>query len=192
MRTFLAVPLPLAAQAHLESFYDAARRNGAGVTWVSPRNMHVTLRFLGETPKARLDDLEPVFREKLSRFDAVRVSATGWSAFPTPDRPRVFFMPVTQGAEVLARLAACVDEIAVSAGFRPADHSFHPHLTLGRVQKGKKVNFPETLRTFLPELSWLVASVEWIESRLTPKGAVYRRIADFPLSLQNKLQEVSP
>jgi 2'-5' RNA ligase len=155
------------------------------VKWVAPENLHVTLLFLGDTPEEKV----PVLQEALA---AVSVSATpfeaavgGWSGFPNSRRPEVFFSPLTQGGEAVARLAGAVSGSLRKAGFAGDEKKFHAHLTLGRMRRGQDereaVQFLQR-ESFVLSGAWRVDRFLLFQSRLSPEGAHYSVLGEFLLA----------
>jgi PncC family amidohydrolase len=57
MRLFVAVHLSQEIRDGLASLQDRLRRAQADVSWVKPANLHITLKFLGETEPKRLESI---------------------------------------------------------------------------------------------------------------------------------------
>ena len=58
MRLFIACPLPADVKAALGEIEDVLRGKGGSVKWVAPKNMHLTIRFLGDTDEKLLPDIK--------------------------------------------------------------------------------------------------------------------------------------
>ena len=63
MRLFVAVHLPQEIRERLALVQERLRRAQADVSWVKPANLHITLKFLGETEPKRLERIGPVLAE---------------------------------------------------------------------------------------------------------------------------------
>ena len=106
IRAFVAVDLPEEARAALGEVGAALAgwvARGA-VKWVRPELMHLTLRFLGDTPF----DRRPAVQAALDAVAAAHVPfdlhLTGVGCFPNPRRPRVVWVGL--GGDEAALLAA--------------------------------------------------------------------------------------
>jgi RNA 2',3'-cyclic 3'-phosphodiesterase len=148
---------------------------------------HLTLRFLGEVPSERVPSivtaLEPVARET-APFDLV---LDGVGAFPSRSNPRVVWVGATAGRteadELAQRIALALTE---APGTRERE-SFVPHLTLFRVRSSQLRRRAIDLLngTEPPPGPRTVRVTEFVlkESTLTPRGAIHRTLATFPLAL---------
>ncbi|MDX1687113.1 MAG: RNA 2',3'-cyclic phosphodiesterase [Candidatus Promineifilaceae bacterium] len=174
IRTFIAVTLPDDVSEALGAVSQelAPQVPEKSVKWVTPERIHLTLRFLGDTPVDKLDDVA----SGLDRVAAGRAPFTlhldQLGCFPNERRPRVIWVGVRGATEEVAALKEAIDEMLDPLGWEPERRSFHPHLTLGRVKRNHR-------QVALPWGSPVVSrpipvdAVHLIESRLRPEGPVY-------------------
>lgn len=140
-RTFFALTLPGKLRARLIEEEERLSAGGARVAWVPLENFHVTLKFVGEV----LDrDLEGVMRAGATAFagaKAMHLVAVGLAGTPSMEELRVVQCGVrgvgaadeSQLHALRGRLEAALEPF----GWRPERGSWSPHITLGRVRKGK-------------------------------------------------------
>jgi RNA 2',3'-cyclic 3'-phosphodiesterase len=176
MRLFIAVPIPQAVTTHLADVIRALRKPDDGIKWVEPHNIHLTIRFLGETS----ENLVPAIRtemlavaDSIQRFDC---KLGGVEAFPNLHRPRVIWVGLDGGTNALIRAAAQLELRMRSLGFAPEAKPFKPHLTIGRVREGAP---PVTITTDKISLIKPVEPVRLdrmilFQSTLTPQGPNYK------------------
>jgi 2'-5' RNA ligase len=134
-RLFVAVPIAETARAAIEAIVEpirAAEPAGRGVRWVRLDGLHVTLRFLGPTSEARLEDLAGAVRAAAASSGPFDVRIHGAGAFPSAGRPRTIWLAIHDGGDELAELAAALDTALVRAGWPPVERPFRAHLTLAR------------------------------------------------------------
>jgi len=189
IRAFIAVPLPspllekmAALQRQLEK--QAPPRS---VRWVHTEGIHLTLKFLGDTPTDKLPDIKQalaaVARNALTC--TFRVGELG--CFPNPRRPRVVWVGVQEPTGRLAALQDAVEEVMAPLGYPPEGRGFTPHLTLGRVQQrashSDAARIGEVVsRTTVGLLAEVSADLfALIRSVLKPTGAEYTSLEEFPL-----------
>ena len=133
MRLFTGIDLP----DHVVNVFErllAHFRPAAHLKWVPAYNLHLTCRFIGEWPEARLDELKDALREVGPRA-GFRVALRGLGWFPNPRRPRVFWTGVDAAPE-LPQLARDIDVALQAVGLGPeAERAFTPHLTLARIKQ---------------------------------------------------------
>jgi RNA 2',3'-cyclic 3'-phosphodiesterase len=133
MRLFTAIEIPGEIKTRLEAFIDRLRPT-AKLAWSPVENLHITTRFIGEWPEARLDEI-PAALASLpphgtdSGTIEIAIRGVGW--FPGPRNPRVLFAGI-EARPGLRALADETDRALTGLGIPAQDREFHPHLTLAR------------------------------------------------------------
>jgi 2'-5' RNA ligase len=178
-RIFFALTLPEAVRDRLERLQSRFGLAPGVVKWVEKRNLHLTLQFIGEVSEEKVLKMLGDAASAASMTDRFDLEIRGAGAFPGASRPRVLWAGVG-GGENQTRLLA--EELARRLGIVP-DKPFSPHITLGRVREGCKVQISDAL---CRERDYCAGTVPverlvCFESTLTPKGPVYREIAVFYL-----------
>lgn len=152
--------------------------------WTNPENIHLTLKFLGNTEDALISRLSETISSLVKPLFPFEVEARGVGFYPAPELPRIFWCGFDpQSAEVLALLQQAIERDLGELGFAPNDRPFHPHLTLGRVKSRANPDFASFAakhenRSFGKSY---VKDFVLYESILTPSGPVYQVIERFTL-----------
>lgn len=179
MRTFIAIfPPPEVQEEMLRAARSTCRQSG--LRWIRPENVHLTLKFLGETPDDSLAGI-PDALNSLSKLHApFEVEPRGLGAFPSPRRARILWAGVGKGSEALRALAKDVEDALDPLGFERDGRPYVPHATLGRA-KGRplKLELPEERDPVAP--CFLASRIALVESVLRRDGVVYEPRATFPL-----------
>jgi len=165
-RLFIALPVDEAVRSAAAKLIAELEKTGADYKWVAPRNLHLTLRFFGETPLERIPELEALLKAAARRppFELV---FSGLGAFSSWDDPKVVWLGVSQGARDLAELAA-----ALGAG--EEGRPFAAHLTIGRRRgRGDIEKLKEAVAAGAPELRQQADRIALFESRSGSHGPVY-------------------
>ena len=177
VRTFFAVRVP---ECHFTSdLLEGLRGAGENVKVVDGANLHITLKFLGETPEKDLDAISNKIREDVTTppFD-MTVKGTGY--FRRKSAPSALWAGVEDGG-MMSQLASQVDDITGCFGFEKERRKFKPHLTLARVKQGKA----EISLSILDEYrnrefqKFTVDRFHFVKSTLTPQGPIYEDINTF-------------
>jgi len=184
MRLFVAVHLPEQITARLGAVQDQLRSAQADVSWVRPGNIHLTLKFLGETETARLEDIRAALTAAARGSEPFAFELRGLGSFGGRV-PRVVWVGVERGAEPVTRLAEQIEAGLARLGFPREKRGFTAHLTLGRARSPRNA---ERLLSALAE--WrregfgdvTVAEFLLMESRLDPRGSIYTVLQPFPLA----------
>jgi len=155
-------------------------KTGADLKLVEPKNIHITLRFLGNiTPNTA----EKIFEEmKKIQFIPFNVKICGTGAFPNPRYPRVVWAGITEGADQLRSIFNQLEPRLQGLGFSPDPKGFSPHLTIARVKSGR--NKTELARFLNENASYEFGTVHadclrLKRSDLTPKGPIYSTLKEF-------------
>lgn len=147
----------------------------ARVRRVAERNLHLTLKFLGDVEDARIPGLIQALAaasERVTTFDLV-VERVG--SFPERGAPRVLWAGCDGGA-MLTRLHDQVETACERAGFPREERAFHPHVTLGRVTGCCRVPLLAAVPLERPFGRCRVDRVLLMESMLDPGGAIHREL----------------
>lgn len=188
-RLFIAVDLPDQVRGVLSEARNAIPQGiDRAVRWANPEAVHITLRFLGDVHRSRVQELADMVRDAAERSGTFRLSLGEPGGFPGLSRPRVLWIGIEGETERLKRLQARVEGCAVRAGFESEQRKFRPHLTVGRVRKdATSREASDAGRAFRdiplpsPRPDFPVTEVVLFRSHLGPRGATYERLATCPL-----------
>jgi len=192
MRLFVALDIDPSIRGRIAHFMDGVGGFAPDARWVSAESLHVTLKFIGEWPAERLDELKRSLVGVRGQPAEITFSGTGF--FPTPKSARVFWIGIQAGPE-LASLAGAVDAATSALGVESEKRAFAPHLTLARTGSGRpqRVSSDRTSPSFrrlqeklaaMPAPAFGTMSPREFflyESKLSPKGAVYTKLQGFLL-----------
>jgi 2'-5' RNA ligase len=191
MRLFVAVDLDEPRRlAAARASAELARRLGAqglgrAVKWVEPRNLHLTVRFIGEADEVRAARIQQALAPPLLT-PAFMLALGGLGVFPPRGSPRVLWMGVVQGASALADLHDEVEGRLQAIGESPEARGFSAHLTLARLKELDRAQ-GETVRRVLHDQrvdpgACQVGAVTLYQSRLAPGGPTYTPLSRSPLA----------
>ncbi len=176
VRTFIAVDVESSEiLGKLARVRDYIASSQADLKPVSVENMHITLRFIGEVPLAKVQEICEALQRSV-KFRPFTMRIEGIGAFPNVHRPRVIWAGVTTGALELTKLAREVDEALRKAGIPPSEERFTPHITLHRVKSLRNISsllkhIDSVINEFFGEV--LVDKVKVKRSILTSSGPIY-------------------
>ncbi len=185
MRLFTGISIPAEVLRNLSGLLDILRP-AAQLRWSPVYNLHITTRFIGEWPEARLPELIQALQPLAARAPIpFSISGLGW--MPNPHSPRILFAAVRAG-DPLSSLAAETDDILAALGSPKENRTYRPHLTLARINDAATPlhNLRQTIAkleqtTFgeftAPEFSLYL-------SKPGPAGSIYTQLADIRFSKQ--------
>ena len=185
IRSFIAIELNESINAALTDLQEQlkAKVPRGSVRWVRPEGIHLTLKFLGNVPANRIEEIERALIQACAGVPSFSFSVGGLGCFPNPRRPRVVWVGVQEETGTLARLQRAIENGMEKLGFAPEGRKFDPHLTLGRTQRRASPGDVRRLgqlveETNIGELGQMEARVvSLIRSDLRPTGAVYTQLA---------------
>jgi 2'-5' RNA ligase len=145
-RLFIAIELPRALK---REFIDLARsfrpREHERVRWIEQDAMHLTLKFLGDTPVDRVPDIKKSLEQAASSTGkfSIKIGRTG--CFPSFRDPRICWVGLSGELRRLEQLQGRVEGGLVALGFDSEDRKFKPHVTVGRTRPGIRGRFAEDI-----------------------------------------------
>lgn len=136
IRTFIAVEVSAEVRGRADLLVNRLSRTGIKATWVKPENMHLTLKFLGDTDETLIPDVCRRVAEATKTYPAFQANFAGAGAFPSIDRPRAVWLGVTDGAQQLVDVQGSIEESLLDLRIPRERRRFKPHLTIGRIREG--------------------------------------------------------
>jgi 2'-5' RNA ligase len=190
MRLFIGIEIEPGIRHKIVKFVEGVRNFAPDVRWVSPESFHVTVKFLGETSK--FEDIKKTLEQIKGEPTQINFRGTGY--FPSHKSGRVFWAGM-HADEHLARLQHAIDLAAEALGFEREKGPYRPHLTLARAGSGRpskmrgdrENNKFQVLQEKIsalpaPDFGTMTAHEFFLyESKLSPRGAQYSKIARFAL-----------
>jgi 2'-5' RNA ligase len=176
VRLFLAVNLPEAEIPRLTHALQSLPVGDLPVRWVASNSLHITMKFLGEVPTARLSAVAEALQQGCAGAAAVDVAISGLSAFPSLARPNIFWVGVQAGPQ-LAELHGRIQRSFVPLGFEAETRAFKPHITVARVRKDGRIRDRQAMdrikAAFDYKMEFRAKSVDLMRSHLGRGGARY-------------------
>jgi 2'-5' RNA ligase len=183
-RAFIAVEmgeLPELRQLHSE-----LKKLEPGMKAVDLGQLHVTLKFLGDTEESLVPKLDEVMRSATGGIAPFIVRLHGSGTFPQKGNARVVWVGL-EGTEPLAIIASRLEGSLRELGFEPEGRAFQPHLTLARVKDPRASTPAITLAENYATADFGSVNVDRIllkKSVLGPKGPTYTTVITSPLACQ--------
>ena len=177
MRLFVAVPLPLEVRERLAGLCAGLPR----ARWVGPRNMHITLRFIGEVDRVAAEDADAALAQV--RHQAFDLGFAGVGHFGSGRRVRSVWAGV-KGSDALVHLRHKVESALVRAGHDPEQRKFHPHVTLARLKNtpAARVGDYAAAHGGFSVPPFRLERFTLFESRRGNERMHYEALADYPLA----------
>jgi 2'-5' RNA ligase len=136
IRTFVAVNIGSATCDCAAELIDQLRAAGADARWVDPKNLHVTLKFLGDVDAREIHEVCRAVEGAVAEAAPFELEIRGTGAFPNAKRPRTVWLGVGAGVQEMVELNRRIEPPLEKLGYRKEARRYQPHLTIGRIRRG--------------------------------------------------------
>jgi 2'-5' RNA ligase len=184
IRLFIAIPIDTSLKKKFNNLTSELKTFSADIKWVEEENFHITLKFLGETPGDKLQQIIAQCEKPISKIETFNMNFKGIGAFPNLRYPKVIWIGISEGHKQLIELANSIEEPLQILNFPKEKRPCSPHLTLGRVRSPKGlINLTNELKklSVFEGGSMKVSEVHLMKSVLTKKGPIYSIMNQFKL-----------
>lgn len=185
LRLFIAVDVDIQSIRHIQesssllNLLDELRRCGNNLRVVRPCNLHITLKFLGDTSAALLPIICRAIEESTAGTSVFVIRLSGMGAFPSMNSVRVVWVGV-DGAEPMSAISLNLDKSLAKIGVKPEVRPFSPHLTVARAAGGHGAMsavrdiIDKNAHRYFGEI--IVDKIHLKKSTLAPNGPLYDTI----------------
>ncbi len=182
-RIFLALKLPPELR-ELLALKQAGWKREAGrkIRWIPPDNLHVTLKFIGETGEGRVRDIIGICDTLFANLSSIDLVVDRTGIFPEPRRPRILWAGVSDRDKRLALLRDSIETGLADLGIPVEKRKFHPHVTVARVRRPRDMaeGFKKTfLTTLFSDNRFKADGITLFRSMLQPSGPRYEAVAEW-------------
>jgi len=183
IRLFFALNISLETQQKLYAHMLPLRKKNIPGSWVRAENLHVTLKFLGDTDEQALPMLKDALSMLANQTTRIPSTITRISAFPGLRNPRVLFFEIKEHEKIVP-LAEHLNQHCTVWGFPKEDKKFIPHITFCRVKQHCNLESAGIgpLLDFAP-IPYVFNDITLYKSVLTSSGARYEEIQTCPFHL---------
>lgn len=182
VRTFIAIEIPGEIQEQIAALQTRLKHFSTGISWVKSRNIHLTLKFLGDIPTNQVEAVTRAVARAGELVAPVSIRIQGTGFFPGSKHPKVIWVGC-QSSEALTQLYSGIDQNLAELGFEKETRRFSPHLTIARVKFANKldslVDAVEATRFDGGEFQ--AKEVIVMKSQLHPAGSIYTPLAKIAL-----------
>ncbi|WP_428540527.1 RNA 2',3'-cyclic phosphodiesterase [Rhodopila sp.] len=181
MRLFVGLDLPWTLRERLSML---AGSGIPGARWVPAVNYHLTLRFIGETPGHRAEDIDTALTGLRARRFALTMTGVGTftKGAPKGARGTALWVGVERNPQ-LEHLQSKIETTLQRCGLEPERRRFQPHVTLARldnVPEARLMAYVQAHNLFRAE-SVAVDQFTLFSSRLGKEASVYTAEVEYGL-----------
>ena len=185
-RTFIAIEIPPRLRAfvvdYIKRLHD--RIPDVSASWSRQDNLHLTLKFLGEVPVARIEDLSEAASAAVRAAGPFELILAGSGVFSTRGKPNVLWIGIEDPHGTLHKVQQRLEEKCVERGFARDARAYHPHLTIARMRKphgARELAAAHRAADFAAQ-TFTAKELVVFRSELLPQGSQHTAISRHALS----------
>ncbi|MFW5993866.1 MAG: RNA 2',3'-cyclic phosphodiesterase [Halanaerobiaceae bacterium] len=181
MRLFIAGALPEKTKEEISFWQQKIAESTEGkIKFVRPENLHVTLKFLGETETDKKEKIISIL-DSLENRNGFKTDIQTVSAFPGMKNPKILVAKLIKNKEILQGIYSKLENDLLKLGFEKETRYFIPHITLARTkdnrgQKSLADWFASRERTKFNQISFKINKICLFQSILKSDGPIYKEI----------------
>jgi 2'-5' RNA ligase len=185
-RTFIAIEIPHDLRAAVIDHIKRVRETVPDVSasWSREDNLHLTLKFLGDVPIARIGDVSAAASAAARASAPFELILAGSGVFPTRGKPSVLWIGIEDPSDGLHKIQRSLEEECAAHGFTRDARAYHPHLTIARIRKphGAKDLAATHMTSNFAAQTFTARELIVFRSELLPQGSRHTAISQHPLS----------
>lgn len=181
-RLFAAIPLPDPVRLALAEWAAQHKSDFVFHKWTHPCDLHITLKFMGDTPVSKIEEVCGVLQGAADTVKAFPLAVSRFGSFGQAASPSVFWAGFDGVSEPLRQLYTLIEDGTSALGYAKEDKPYRPHITLARRYAGGSGWDKDGIIDPKPPepSSWTVERIALYRSHLQRKP-MYEEIAGFPL-----------
>jgi len=180
-RIFIAINLKEELKEYLFSVKHYFILDKLKIKWVEKENIHLTLKFIGETNQKLINLIDEKLKEITSRYPSFEITfSSNIGLFPSLEGinyilPRVIWVGIEEKNNEIKNLHHLIEKNLSEIGIPKENKKFSSHITLGRIKylKDKNELINLTRKITINDYSQKIKTIELMESKLTPNGPQY-------------------
>jgi len=176
IRTFIAIDIPVSQK--VTEIINELKKIQIDAKIVEIENMHLTLKFLGDTDENLIDEIEKIIKDAILNMQPFEIILKNLGVFPNEKYMKVAWIGV-ENAEPLKKFAETIDTKLKDLGFEKEKRPFSVHLTIARIKSAKNKEKLMDLIDKYQNIELQKIKINKIilkKSILTPKGPIYTNL----------------
>jgi len=180
-RGFISIDIGKALE--LNGLIEEIERTGADLKFVENENIHLTLKFLGDTKEELIEEIKGIMAESVKGIEPFKIKFKGLGVFPNQKYLRVIWIGIEEPSKI-EKIARNLDEKLSDLGFKKDEHEFSSHITIARVKSARN---KDKMYQIIDKAKgrefneFEVREISLKKSQLTPNGPIYTTIHTLPL-----------
>ena len=184
VRLFVTVEINEEFREKLVEFQNTLKKADADVSWVTPENLHITLKFIGYIDEEKIASVSDIIKNSVANIHPFNLDYIGVGVFPTEKNPRVIFADIIDLNGILAKTHERLDNQLAALGVEHEERKFEAHLTVGRIKTRRNVRkLMESMNSYsgFKFGAEHITQVVLMKSELSPQGPTYTKLNSIDL-----------
>ena len=175
IRIFISVFVPKEIVNIKEILKTTIDARGIKIRWIQDGNMHLTLKFIGNTTEESIDSINNAIHDLVKDTPFINLSISGTGCFSKRDRANTLWVGIKGDLDKLEQLILNINNKLEPLGFPIERRKFLPHITIARINPNqkKKPDISNFLNTTFMELPMKIVKINLMQSQSFPKGSFY-------------------
>ena len=181
IRAFIAIDIPVSQ--NVTECINELKKLQINAKIVETENMHLTLKFLGDTDENLIDEIEKIIKDTIINIQPFEIILKNLGIFPNQNYIKVVWIGV-ENTEPLKKIAETIDTKLNNLGFEKEKRPFSVHLTIARIKSAKNkekliqlINKYQNIELQKIKINKIILK----KSTLTPKGPIYTNLKEIDL-----------
>jgi len=186
LRTFIGVSAPKQCWDIKQMLISTMEDDNIDIRWVKHLNLHLTLKFIGDTPENDIEELSNDLRDIIKNHNSFKMSVSGTGCFPNENKPSVLYLGIKNEEERLESLYNDIEAFFSNRGYLSSKNIFLPHITIARIKypQKKSPNFTSFLNSSYDSIDFPIKHLQFFSSELLDEGVFYNLLDTFPLGIE--------
>jgi len=183
LRTFIGISAPKKCWDIKQMLISTMENENIEIKWVRHLNLHLTLKFIGDTPENDIKELSNELRSIIRSHNSFNLSINGTGCFPNEQKPSVLYLGIKNDQRRLIHLYNDIENFFFDKGYLNSKNEFLPHITIARIKYPQKnlSNFTSFLNSSYDSIDFPVKHLQFFSSELLGEGVFYNLLDTFPL-----------
>ncbi len=183
LRTFIGISAPKKCWDIKQMLISTMEDENVEIKWVKHLNLHLTLKFIGDTPENDIKELSNELRSIIRSHNSFKLSINGTGCFPNEQKPSVLYLGIKHDQKQLIHLYNDIENFFFDKGYLNSKNEFLPHITIARIKYPQKnlSNFTSFLNSSYDSIDFPVKHLQFFSSELLGEGVFYNLLDTFPL-----------
>ena len=179
IRSFIAIDVPKEIKNKIAKIQMELQPILPKISWVTPPNIHLTLKFLGDVASNQIPSITGTIRHTVQNQVPFNIKLSSISAFKNFSHPTVLWIGISTDPTPIVKLAENLNSSLNCFGFPQESRKFIPHLTIARIRSNISLTkfashfdaYNNINHTPIP-----VKQISLIKSKITSEGAIYKKL----------------